>query len=458
MSAAGAVAPPVQRPPPTSEMTAKLSALAMTRQKLTNNDRLKIIQSDPSSHLTSMTSFAEMNLPPYLLQGIYSMGFDKPSAIQAVSLPRILGEPQNLIAQAQSGSGKTVCFCLGMLYRVDVALQQPQAVCVTPTRELAVQIVTNCLKPMGSFIENLGIRLALSGEMADRSGVREHIVVGTPGKVCDWLKRRLLNPATVKVFALDEADQMCAESGHRANSILIKKCLPPTCQCLFFSATYPQNVLEFSEKMVGTADKILLKSDEELVLDVIKQIWIDTGAYGKIKFLEDMYSLMEIGQSIVFVETRRTADEVANTLISNGYSCSVLHSKVENQIRDGLMEAFRRGESKVLITTNVLARGVDVENVCLVVNYDIPRTRDVQIGRDGQQEMVGPSKPDYETYLHRIGRTGRFGRKGTAVNLVDTKESMQFLAEIEQHFSPQKEMIVKCDADPEQLADLLELA
>lgn len=158
----------------------------------------------------------------------------------------------------------------------------------------------------------------------------------------------------------------------------------------------------------------------------------------------DIYSLLTIGQSIVFVGTKKEADNVYNTLTQEGYSCSVLHGQVDNAERDLTMEAFRKGESTVLITTNVLARGVDVDNVCLVVNYDVP------VDRDGN--------PDFETYLHRIGRTGRFGRKGTAINLVSDQHQIQILAAIESHFATGgKEMIQNAAADPEALADVIEI-
>jgi len=441
---------------PNSEiLTAKLQKLAMDRQKGNLAERLKIIQSNTASHLASLTTFQEMQLPPHLLSGIFGMGFDKPSAIQAYALPRILAEPpQSLIAQAQSGSGKTAAFVLGMLYRVTVDTPcTTQALCVTPTRELAVQIVQNCLVKMAANITGLRTRMALAGEMIDRGETANaHIVVGTPGKVCDWLKRKMINAKTIKVLVLDEADEMCNESSHRANSLLIRKAVGPQCQTLFFSATFPGPVLEYAEKLAGECDKILIASDEELVLDEIKQIWIDTEAYagGKLKFLEDMYSLMTIGQSIVFVESRREVDAVAKTLNDQGFACSALHGKIENEQRDALMNSFRNGETQVLITTNVLARGVDVDNVCLVVNYDMPKIMNM--------DRNAPIIPDYETYLHRIGRTGRFGKKGTAINLVSDMPNKQLLAQIEQHFSPNKEMIQLCKPDAEALADMLEVS
>ena len=180
------------------------------------------------------------------------------------------------------------------------------------------------------------------------------------------------------------------------------------------------------------------------MLDVIKQLWVDCQQYdgGKLQFLEDIYSLLVIGQSIIFVGTKRDADSVHRTLTDSGYTCSLLHSGVANEDRDKTMEAFRKNESNVLITTNVLARGVDVDNVCLVVNYDVP--------------IDGDGNPDFETYLHRIGRTGRFGRKGTAINLIGDQRSIEVLASIEAHFATDgKEMIGNAPPDPEALADVI---
>jgi len=181
-------------------------------------------------------------------------------------------------------------------------------------------------------------------------------------------------------------------------------------------------------------------------LDVIKQLWVDCREYqgGKHAFLSDIFSLLTIGQSIAFVGTKHEAYEVYCTLGEGGFSCSILHSVVENDERDCTMKAFRKQQTNVLITTNVLACGVDVENVSLVVNYDIP--------------MDSEGKPDFETYLHRIGRTGRFGHKGTAISLISDQKSLEVLASIEAHFSmPGKEMIEMVSPDPEALAELIEV-
>ena len=250
------------------ELTKRLQKLALERQKQTTGDRLKVIQNDATSHLTGAKTFQELNLPKYLLDAIFAMGFDRPSAIQEEALPRILSDPpRNLIGQAQSGSGKTAAFTLGMLYRLEV--NDPpttQALCVTPTRELAIQIFQKAIKPMAANMTGLKIQLAIAGTTIEKgTSLHAHMVIGTPGKVVDWLKRRVINSKTINVFVLDEADNMVGEDGHRANSLLIKKTLTRNCQCLLFSATFPTEVVKFADKMIHNADKILIESDESLV-------------------------------------------------------------------------------------------------------------------------------------------------------------------------------------------------
>lgn len=255
-----------------TELTKRLQKLALERQKQNKGDRLKVIQSDQSSHLTGAKTFQELNLPKHLLDAIFAMGFDRPSAIQEEALPRILADPpRNLIGQAQSGSGKTAAFTLGMLFRITIdPAEQPattQALCVTPTRELAIQIVDKAVRPMAANMKGLKIELAISGNHVPKQvGVDAHLVVGTPGKVVDWLKRKIINPKTVRVFVLDEADNMVDEGGFRANSQLIKKTLPKTCQCLLFSATFTPEVVRFASKMVENPDKILIEDGPEFLV------------------------------------------------------------------------------------------------------------------------------------------------------------------------------------------------
>jgi ATP-dependent RNA helicase DDX19/DBP5 len=249
-----------QKKEDSEELTRRLQKLALDRQKQSTGDRLKVIQNDSSlSHLTGVKTFQELNLPKHLLDALFAMGFDRPSAIQEEALPRILANPpRNLIGQAQSGSGKTAAFTLGMLYRIKV--DDPptvQALCVTPSRELAIQIMEKAVKPMSANIEGIKIELAVMGAQVEKGKpLQAHIVIGTPGKVVDWLKRRIINTNNIKVFVLDEADEMVSASGHRANSQLIKKLMPRTCQSLLFSATFPDEVIKFADKMVHKPDKV----------------------------------------------------------------------------------------------------------------------------------------------------------------------------------------------------------
>lgn len=251
------------------ELTRRLHKLALERQKENRHDRLKVIQADTSSHLSSARTFQELNLPKYLLDATFAMGFDRPSAIQEEALPRILADPpRNVIGQAQSGSGKTAAFVLGMLYRITVDTPATtQALCVTPTRELAVQIFQNAVTPLAANMTGLKVQLALAGEYVNRGEtVDAHMVIGTPGKVVDWLKRKSLSVKHLKVFVLDEADDMVREGGHRANSQLIRKQLPRNCQCLLFSATFPPDVIAFADKLIQNSDKILIEAGPEFLV------------------------------------------------------------------------------------------------------------------------------------------------------------------------------------------------
>jgi len=398
---------------------------------------IRVIQSDPNSHLFSAKTFKELNMPEVLLNGVYTMGFDRPSQIQEVALPMILASPpQNLIGQAQSGSGKTAAFCLGMLNRIDTSQRCCQALCVAPTRELASQILQFCVKPMSQHMTDLTTQLAVAGVMIPR-GQRcdAHLVVGTPGKIEDWLRRGGLNPRTIKVFVLDEADEMVKLGGHRDKSIAIHRRMPPSCQSLLFSATFSDEIMDFAKHVVRNPNIIKVASDEELILDVIKQLWVRTSDIdgGKIQLLADIYDLLELVQSIIFVQTKMAAMQVTNTLTEKGFDVSTLHGDQDNTERDACMEDFREGRKKVLVTTNVLARGVDVPSVSLVINYDLPVTYQ--------------NRADFETYLHRIGRTGRFGRKGCAINFVNDDQDQAILADIERHFSPGREMILQAPGD-----------
>ncbi|CAM9753508.1 unnamed protein product, partial [Phaeothamnion confervicola] len=421
-------------------------------------------QSNPNSHLSSVKTFEELRLPPALLRGVQDLQFVRPSAIQEHALPAMLKEPpENLIAQAQSGSGKTAAFCLGLLFRMDTTLPVTQAIVIAPTRELAVQCADETLRPMARhFQPPLTVAMALSGGSAARSGGGRsgHVVVGTPGTIENWMKKRLLDLRNIRVFVLDEADEMISQDGHRESTTRILRAVGHHPQILLFSATFPPEVHQFALKLVRSPlTSIRLASDTELVLEEIMQLWVDLRGRaedGRVDFLADLYEMLEMGQSIVFCATKRESDRVCHTLQSRGFTCSNLHGGLEPRDRDGCMADFRSGQNKVLITTNVLSRGVDVPAVSLVVNYDVPvKAAGGGGGYSGHSGYGGgrggpSSDPDYETYLHRIGRTGRFGRQGVAINLVADDNALAVIKAMEAHFSPTKPMICQVQDDVEE--------
>jgi len=398
---------------------------------------IEVERKNPESPLYSVKRFEDLNLRPELLKGLYAMGFTKPSKIQETALPALLNNPpQNLIAQSQSGTGKTAAFSLAMLSRVDLNQEFPQALCLAPTMELAAQI-HDVVRTMGQFMPNLHIALAIRGSQVTRNvELKDHIIIGTPGTVTDWCSGRLnvFNLKKIKVFVLDEADVMIDQQGHQDICIRIVRGLSSTCQMMLFSATYRNPVIEFATKVVKDPMIIRLRRQEES-LSYIKQFYVKCENFeSKYRALTNIYGIITVGQSIVFCHTRKTAKDLVTRLTQDGVPCELLSGELEVSQRASVIKRFREGLTKILVTTNVTARGIDVEDVNLVINFDLP------INQDGSA--------DFETYLHRIGRTGRFGKTGVAINFVDSN-SFGVMERIMKHFG---RPIEKLDAsDPEAI-------
>jgi ATP-dependent RNA helicase DDX19/DBP5 len=380
------------------------------------------------------------------------MRFERPSAVQATTIPYIQ-DGMNVIAQAQAGSGKTISFTIGMLSRIDPNIQAVQALCLTPTRDLAQQIINDAVVRLACRMPGVKVEPALPGYNQDLLPVKSHIVVGTPGKVKDWITRGVLNVSQVKVFVLDEADEMVKQGAKTlaAETIAIKNKLPSSCQILLLSATYPPQVLTYAQRIVDNAVTVKLASDQELILSELFQVNMDVNKVstgGKLQILRDIYDFMTVSQSIIFVETKVEAQSVSKLMNDMGFGVSVLTGDLEGAVRDQTLQDFRDGKSKVLITTNVLARGVDIPAVAVVVNYDVPGSK-------------APSGKFFEdacsVYVHRIGRCSRFGRRGVAINLLQTEQDFATMSAIENHYSPGKRMTK--DWDPrniEELRDFIE--
>ncbi|KAJ1552166.1 RNA helicase required for poly(A+) mRNA export [Cladochytrium tenue] len=347
------------------------------------------------------------------------MGFTRPSKIQEKALPLLLASPaRNMVGQSQSGTGKTAAFALTMLSRVDASAPVTQAICLAPARELARQIM-DVVREMGKYTL-VTTAFAIKDAVERGAAINAHIVVGTPGTVLELVKRRQLDTRHVKIFVLDEADTMLDQQGLGDQSIRVKSAVPRTAQIVLFSATFTDQIRQFATRLAPNANMIALKR-EELSVDGIRQLYMDCkNEDHKAEVLMAIYGLLVVGQSIIFVRRKDKAEFLAREMNRQGHEVALLHGSLEANERDRVMDDFRDGKVKVLITTNVLARGIDILQVNLVLNFDMP--------------LDGSGRPDPETYLHRIGRTGRFGRTGVSINFVHDQRSFEEMKAIERHF------------------------
>lgn len=401
-------------------------------------------------------SFEDLELVDNITRGIFSYGFERPSPIQAKAI-RPVSTGRDVIAQAQSGMGKTGAFTIGTLSRVDENVNATQAIVLAHTRELALQIDT--VFRQISTHTNLRINMCLKGipvqeNIEKLSGVKcgkPHIIIGTPGRILDMLKRRdmatghpIINRSALRMLVIDEADEMLgttnesmARNNHhqqqeRKPGFLdqiynVFQYLPKDIQVCLFSATMGTEFFELTKKFMRDPITVLVKT-EELTLEGIKQYFIDVEE-NKYKFdtLCELYGLLTINQSIIYCNSTRSVEYLTNMLQKNNFMVSCIHGQMTPAEREMTMSDFRSGKSRVLVSTDLLSRGIDVQQVSVVINYDIPTK--------------------IESYLHRIGRSGRFGRKGVAINLMTRFDSGR-VKNIEQYYST---MIEALPADIQNL-------
>jgi len=373
-------------------------------------------------------NFDDMNLREELLRGVYAYGFEKPSAIQQRAIvPCVKGH--DVIAQAQSGTGKTATFSISILQQIDTKLAQCQALVLAPTRELAQQI-QKVVIALGDY---MGAQChACIGGTSVREDMRkldagQHIVVGTPGRVFDMISRKVLRTYDIKMFVLDEADEMLSR-GFKDQIYDVFRHLNSNIQVVLLSATMPAEVLEVTTRFMREPIRILVKK-EELTLEGIRQFYVSVEREEwKLDTLCDLYETLTITQAVIFCNTRRKVDWLTEKMHQRDFTVSAMHGDMDQKERDVIMREFRSGSSRVLITTDLLARGIDVQQVSLVINYDLPTNR--------------------ENYIHRIGRGGRFGRKGVAINFV-TDEDKRTLNDIEKFYN------TRIDEMPMNVADLI---
>lgn len=349
--------------------------------------------------------FEDMNLSPEVFRGILSYGFEKPSVIQQQAIPLFVANQRDIIAQAQSGTGKTATFSISILQKIDCASRTLQAVVLAPTRELAEQICT-VMTALGQFLD-VNIML-ISGGTPLRQNIQEikdnfpHIIIATPGRLSHMFRDAYLSANNIKMLVMDEADEMLSHGFQDQIRDLIER-MPRELQIGLYSATITREMEDIAQKFMRDPAQIKVKADE-LTLEGIKQYYIAvTNDYYKTDTLIDLFSEIPVYQMMIYCNSKKNTDILCRQLQHSDIPCSSIHSDMSSEDRRDIMKKFRSGEVRVLITTDLLCRGIDVQQVSLVINYDFPRQK--------------------ESYIHRIGRSGRFGRKGYAINLITSNDT-----------------------------------
>ena len=361
-------------------------------------------------------TFEDMKLKKDLIRGIFNHGFVKPSAIQQKAIIPLIMK-RDTIAQAQSGSGKTATFAIGVLQNIDCDDLKTQALIIAPTRELAIQI-HDVIKALSVFLK-LKIHLCTGGTQVseDKKALKEgvHIVVGTPGRIRDMMNRQILDANYLKMLIIDEADEMLGMGFlDQINEII--KLIPPDCQIGLFSATIPPEIIKMTETIMDNPAKILVKK-ENLTLEGIKQYHLScTNDANKYDNLFEIFANIDVNQCIIYCNTKDKAERLAEIMREKDFVVSCIHGSMNQDIRNSVMKEFREGASRILISTDLLARGIDVHQVGLVINIELPSRK--------------------ENYIHRIGRSGRYGRRGIAINLV-TSHEVNYMVEIQQFYHTQ---------------------
>ncbi|OAF66915.1 hypothetical protein A3Q56_05365, partial [Intoshia linei] len=356
-----------------------------------------------------------------LLSAVNRKGIFALSEIQSKTFPKILEEPHNnIIAQSRSGTGKTTCIAISTLLRVDMNKNETQVVIILPTYELAKQI----LDFYSDIVENVmmeRIANATRGQRLKKSDNVPIIVVGTPGTLLLWVEVfKTVDFSQLSVFILDEADKMIHENGFKKQTIDLSSYVNPDVQRILFSATFDEEVMEFAKTFAPNAALFQVELRHQCLKN-ISQVYIKTpkDLLAKMERIYSIYKSFDVGQCIVFCPTRILTNKLYDYM-KHEFSVCVLSGEMEITERNKSILDFRSGKYKIMITTNVTSRGIDIPDCTLVINFSIPRGAD--------------KKPSPEDYLHRIGRTGRFGKKGIALNLIDSDYELESLMAIQKYY------------------------
>ena len=375
---------------------------------------------ESESEIRIYNTWDELDLNPDLLRSIYGHGFEKPSPIQSKGIAPIK-EGRDIIAQAQSGTGKTGCFTVGALSRVNVQENSSQVLIMAPTHELAQQIAS-VIHGLSNMITGIRIKTVIGGSSIDEDAneIREnppHIIVGCPGRVFDMIRRRHINANKFKLVILDEADEMLS-SGFKDQVYNIFQHLNKNVQIALFSATLPNNIYQITNKFMRNPVKISVKA-ESLTLEGIKQYYVAVeDDRQKYLTLKDLYQHITLAQCIIYSNSVKRVMDLYEAMKEDGFPVCCIHSNMDKFERERSFKEFRNGTARVLISSNVTSRGIDIQQVSVVINFDLPR--------------------DVHSYLHRIGRSGRWGRKGTGITFITRRDIIK-MKEIESYYNTQIE-------------------
>ena len=394
-----------------------MSVYEREEDKNKTNGNMNTVDEESSSLIREFNKWEDLEeLDSNLLRGIYAYGFDNPSTIQQKSILSLF-ERKDIIAQAQSGTGKTGAFSVGVLQNINTSVNKVQAIILAPTRELAKQI-HDVVSGLAVFMKTFKIQLLVGGtsieqDMTFLKTETPHVIVGCPGRVYDMIRRNHIRGSDIKMIVLDEADEMLS-AGFKEQVYNIFNFLSSSVQVCLFSATLPEELHALASNFLRNPVKILVKS-EQLTLEGIVQhlIALENDSH-KYTTLKDIFNMISVTQSIIYCNSIKRVTDLHEAMLQDNFPVCCIHSGMEKSERDAAFRDFKCGKHRVLISSNVTARGIDVQNVGIVINFDVPK--------------------DMHTYLHRIGRSGRWGRKGVAINFV-TRWDIKKIKEFEVYYN-----------------------
>ena len=384
----------------------------------TNTDVNELQNEESNESSYEIKNWDDLDLNVNLLRSIYAYGFEKPSSIQEKAIKPII-EGKDVVAQAQSGTGKTATFVIGALANIDLTDNNTQVLALSPTKELTIQ-TAKVFEGLGSMMDSLKIQKLYGGSIVEEKSSflqknSPHVICGCPGRVYDMMRRDKISCKKIKMIILDEADEMLS-SGFKEQVYNIFQYLNANVQVVLVSATLPESINMIIDKIMRNPIKISVKR-EQLTLEGIRQYYVAVeDDRQKYLTLKDLFSQITLSQCIIYCNSIKRVDDLCEAMKEDGFPVCCIHSNMDKSEREKSFDDFKTGKNRVLISSNVTSRGIDIQQVSIVINFDLPKC--------------------VNNYLHRIGRSGRWGRKGVGINFI-TRRDISKIKEIEEYYSTQ---------------------